>query len=148
MQIVLNEDEMKTAIRDYITSQGIDTVGKDIEIDLTAGRGANGFSASINIVPVTTTGNKMEDNFKPVSKDPVMEETNNIIDKAAKEPVPPKAPEKSAPKPAPKETPIPAPADEKAETTEIDFSADSGPVEPEAPKDTVEGVDDVTLLFG
>lgn len=149
MQIVLNEDEMKSAIRDYITSQGLDTLGKEIEVDLTAGRGANGFSASINLIPVVPTGNKMEDNFKPASKNPVMEEANSIVEQAAWEPIVKKE------KPAAKSK-EPALAKEDSESTELDFSTDTGPMEtvdaseseePNEKSTDAESIDDVQLFF-
>lgn len=152
MQIVINEDEMKTAIRDYITNQGLDTLGKDIEIELTAGRGANGFSASINLIPVVAQGNKMQDNFKPASKDPVLTEVNEIVDQAAvepaKEPEPKKHVHKEEPK-APAESSEPL-TGEAVESIKLDFSADPGPADAlETPmvETTGEGVDDVNLFF-
>ena len=60
MQIVLVQAEIETAIRNFINQQIALAEGQEISIDLTAGRGAEGFKASIDIVvagstPVTAT---------------------------------------------------------------------------------------------
>lgn len=51
MRIMLNQSEIEQALRQYAASQGIDVQGKRVEITLTAGRGANGFYAELNIEP-------------------------------------------------------------------------------------------------
>ena len=50
MQIIIVEKEIHEAIRAYVGAQGIRLEGKKLDIDLTAGRGTSGFSASIDIV--------------------------------------------------------------------------------------------------
>lgn len=49
MKINLNEQEIFTAIEEYISNQGIDLSEKKISIDLTAGRKPTGFYADILI---------------------------------------------------------------------------------------------------
>lgn len=50
MQITLNEAEIVDAIQDYVRKQINISDGRDIEVDLKAGRGDNGFSATLDIV--------------------------------------------------------------------------------------------------
>ena len=49
MQIIINEDEILEAIKGYISNQGIITAGREITIELTAGRGPNGSRATVEI---------------------------------------------------------------------------------------------------
>lgn len=49
MKIQLNDNEIKTALIEYVSSQGIDISGKAVEVDMVAGRKDNGFSATIDI---------------------------------------------------------------------------------------------------
>ena len=51
MQITLNQTEIETALRRYVNDQVNIREGHEIVIDLKAGRGENGFSATIDIVP-------------------------------------------------------------------------------------------------
>jgi len=51
MNITLNDDEIKDGLVAYIATQGIDLNQKHIEVSLTAGRGPNGYSADVMIVP-------------------------------------------------------------------------------------------------
>ena len=51
MQITLNQTEIETALRRYVNDQVNVREGHEITIDLKAGRGENGFSATIDIVP-------------------------------------------------------------------------------------------------
>jgi hypothetical protein len=50
MKIHLQEQELKTAIEEYISNQGIDLSQREIDIQLTAGRGTRGHYADIEIV--------------------------------------------------------------------------------------------------
>ena len=50
MKVMLNDSEIKKALVNYVVSQGIDISGKEVVVDMTAGRGENGFSANIDIV--------------------------------------------------------------------------------------------------
>lgn len=49
MKLILNQDEIHTAIRDYAIKQGLALSGKWIDISLTAGRKENGFTAELEI---------------------------------------------------------------------------------------------------
>ena len=49
MQIIINEDEILEAIKGYISNQGIITAGREITVELTAGRGPNGSRATVEI---------------------------------------------------------------------------------------------------
>lgn len=51
MQITLNQNEIETALRQYVETQVNLREGQDITIDLKAGRGPEGFTATIDIVP-------------------------------------------------------------------------------------------------
>lgn len=55
MKINLVEAELKTAITEFLGNMGIDVRGKDINIELTAGRGQNGHRAEVEILPVVAT---------------------------------------------------------------------------------------------
>jgi hypothetical protein len=47
--ITMNEAEIVTAIKDFLNTQDVPTVGKEVEVNMVAGRGANGHSAVITI---------------------------------------------------------------------------------------------------
>jgi hypothetical protein len=49
MQIQLKQSEIKAAIFDYLTSQGIDMAVKQVNITFTAGRKGSGISAEVDI---------------------------------------------------------------------------------------------------
>lgn len=49
MQIQLTQVEITKALRLYITQQGINLANKEVAVSFTAGRGATGISADINI---------------------------------------------------------------------------------------------------
>ena len=53
MQIILVQAEVEQAIKDYIANRVTLAEGTEIAIDLKAGRGPEGFTASIDIVPAT-----------------------------------------------------------------------------------------------
>lgn len=54
MQIQLKQPEIQAALRMYVASQGINLTGKTVDISFTAGRGANGLAAEINIDEATS----------------------------------------------------------------------------------------------
>lgn len=58
MQIKLNQKEIEQALIAYISNQGVSTSGKTIVVDMIAGRGENGISATIDITnePTKTSG--------------------------------------------------------------------------------------------
>lgn len=47
--ITLNEEEIVTAIKDYLNTQDVPTAGKEVEVNMVAGRGANGHSAIVSV---------------------------------------------------------------------------------------------------
>ena len=49
MNITLNNDEIDLALVDYVQKQGIDLSHSEVKVSLTAGRGENGTTASIEI---------------------------------------------------------------------------------------------------
>lgn len=49
LQLTIDNAGILEAISDYVAKQGIDTTGKALGIDLKAGRGTNGFSATVDI---------------------------------------------------------------------------------------------------
>lgn len=53
MQITLNQNEIEIAISEYIESQVQLKEGQQVEIDLKASRGPEGFTANIDIVKAT-----------------------------------------------------------------------------------------------
>jgi hypothetical protein len=52
MKMTLNHEEINEAIVDWVAKQGIDLADKETTVELTAGRGMNGNSASIDIKPI------------------------------------------------------------------------------------------------
>ena len=52
MKMTLNHEEINEAIVDWVAKQGIDLADKETTVELTAGRGSNGNSASIDIKPI------------------------------------------------------------------------------------------------
>ncbi len=55
MKIHLDIKEIETALVAYVANQGINITHKEIEVDVVAGRGANGHSATIDITPEVET---------------------------------------------------------------------------------------------
>lgn len=64
----LNQAAIEAALVDYVSTMGISTEGKEIEVSLTAGRGANGFSADVSLI---TTATKNGANVREKSLEPV-----------------------------------------------------------------------------
>ena len=61
MEISLKHDEMIQAVKDYVEATGIPLANKEVVVDLKAGRGENGHSAHIQILPVTAQKSEDED---------------------------------------------------------------------------------------
>ena len=55
MRIQIDQEEIEVAIKDFITTQGINLDNTEVEIDLTAGRGSNGFTAVVAFTNKDTT---------------------------------------------------------------------------------------------
>ncbi len=49
MKITLVHAEIEAALINYVATQGIDISDKDVTVDMTAGRGGNGYTAEISI---------------------------------------------------------------------------------------------------
>lgn len=58
MQIMLNQDEIEDAIRNHVLSQLAIREDQEISIDLRAGRGENGFTATLDVRPRLEQTNK------------------------------------------------------------------------------------------
>ncbi len=58
MQITLNQDEIETAIKDYVSNQIVIAEDMEIAIDMKAGRGDNGYTATLDIRPARTAKKK------------------------------------------------------------------------------------------
>ena len=56
MKIILEHEDINTALVNYVASLGIDLSGKDIVVELTAGRKENGNSAAIEITTKKVKG--------------------------------------------------------------------------------------------
>lgn len=67
MQITLSENEIKVALEDYVAKQGIQLDGITTEINLSAGRGTNGHTAEINLIPKGTGKKKATPSPKKVA---------------------------------------------------------------------------------
>ena len=66
----LNQAAIEAALVDYVATMGISTEGKEIEVSLTAGRGANGFSADVSLI---STNTKNGANVREKAVDPLVE---------------------------------------------------------------------------
>ena len=55
MQIILDQNEIEQALREHLNTKFRINEGQDITIEMKAGRGENGFTANIDIVPAGTS---------------------------------------------------------------------------------------------
>jgi hypothetical protein len=95
MKIHLNQQEIEAAILLYVGNQGITLVGQQTTIEMTAGRGPNGMSATVDIsnaeakvqlhaVPVTTKPEECHQESLPfavAAEEPVPAEETPDTDK-------------------------------------------------------------------
>ena len=51
MRITLHNDEIEAALKTYVSSVGINLNGKDVDLNIIAGRGTNGTSVEMDINP-------------------------------------------------------------------------------------------------
>ena len=63
MDVVLKDQEIKDALKNYVGHLGVNMVGKEVSVDITAGRGPSGYTASVSITereeaPVKNTRKK------------------------------------------------------------------------------------------
>jgi len=76
MRVTLHNDEINQALKAYISSAGISLSGKDVEINIIAGRGTNGTSAEMDINPMSakkTVSAVPKTKAKPKEVEPVTE---------------------------------------------------------------------------
>ena len=78
MQITLNQDEIMEALKDYAFRVINVAPGNDITIDLKAGRGENGYSATLEITPQRLT--ETHDPKGPNTRSFVKDSTGTIVD--------------------------------------------------------------------
>jgi len=62
MKLTIDDTEIKDAITAYVKNQGINTSGKVIDIDLTAGRNGNGHKAEISITAGLSASKELKSN--------------------------------------------------------------------------------------
>jgi hypothetical protein len=55
MIVHLDQNEIHTALIEYISNQGYPVAGKKVEVCLTAGRGARGYSAQLTFETINTS---------------------------------------------------------------------------------------------
>lgn len=91
MQITLNEAEIFNALESYVRGQIAIKDDQAIEIDLKAGRGENGFSATLDIVSAGAVSTKVEPRASEPTPSPAPKKT------AAPKPAPVKEPEATEP---------------------------------------------------
>jgi hypothetical protein len=68
MQITLDSSEIKQAIVSFVSDQGIDLTNTDVEVGMTAGRGVNGTTATVDIIPKgKSTGTGVKNTYQNVA---------------------------------------------------------------------------------
>ena len=55
MKIILSQEDLDKAVCTYVTSLGMNLDNKSVNVDFTAGRGANGNTATVEILPLENT---------------------------------------------------------------------------------------------
>ena len=70
MIINLNQREIEAALRAYISQQGINLSGKQVEINFTAGRKESGISAELDIGDVGEVSRPPSLQYPPLSRTP------------------------------------------------------------------------------
>ena len=65
MQITMNQKELIEAIEDFVVKQGIQITGRELDTHLTAGRGGNGYTATIDIKPQSEVVDTAEPDTNP-----------------------------------------------------------------------------------
>ena len=120
MQITLNQDEIEDAIRAYVHQQLVIQDNQEVTIDLKAGRGDNGFTATLDIRASTAPAKK-----KPATRSaPSKVETKSSQDVVPKADTPtPSSAESSTPEPLPEPEVLAHPAPEEVT---VDASAENG----------------------
>lgn len=147
MQITLNQDEIEQSVRNHVLSQLAIREDQEISIDLRAGRGENGFTATLDVRPRQGEANGPKPAFAKVDEakqgprlvgaESQKEEKTGISTQKAEEPQKPaasKAPKKgifataakAAPEPV-EEEPVKGTGADQAENPEdTDIEGDTG----------------------
>lgn len=88
MQIVLQHDEILEALKEYANRIINVAPGNDITIDLKAGRGENGYSATLEITPqrLTSTHDPKGPNVRASSSEGSVGLRTEVIERTAVEP--------------------------------------------------------------
>lgn len=88
MQITLNQDEIMEALKDYAFRVINVAPGNDITIDLKAGRGENGYSATLEITPqrLTESHKPTGPNVRPVASEGSVGLRTEVIERTVVEP--------------------------------------------------------------
>ena len=60
MKLTFNSQEIEQALIDFVSNQGINLSDKEVSVNMTAGRGVNGYSAELNIVTKQHAGSKSD----------------------------------------------------------------------------------------
>lgn len=74
MKIILEQADLDKAVRAHVTALGMNLEGKDVSVDFTAGRGANGNTATVEIQPLV---NATQEGEVAESTD-IVEETTSV----------------------------------------------------------------------
>ena len=132
MQIIINEEEILEAIKGYITKQGIVTAGREITVELTAGRGPNGSRATVEITKPDGEPTVHEvfasNEEKAVEED--IAQVEEVVEKAAKE-----KPEVESPTPEPTVEETKEDTEPNADATGVfELPEDEAPAEEVAPE--------------
>jgi len=61
LTITIDSEAIQEALVAYIANQGLDITNKEVKVQMTAGRGANGYSAAITIISNTVSTNTSTD---------------------------------------------------------------------------------------
>ena len=82
MQITINQLEIEEAIKNYIHGQGIGFGDNEVSVSLTAGRGANGMSATIDITPNQSKDESVykEEKIDSIPEDNKLEESSSNVE--------------------------------------------------------------------
>ena len=117
MQIILVQAEIEQALKDFITERITLTNGSTIQIELSATRGADGYKATIDILPADTI-------TTPAAKPAVSKPAAPVTTASVAEEVPVSEPVEEVAEAAPAETTLPS---ETAEAPKSLFAGISRP---------------------
>lgn len=120
MQIILTQDEILEALEAAVRTQIAIAEGQSVSIELKAGRGENGFSATLDIVPAARANLRATTVSAPVTP------MSQTAPAAAAVQAPKASPFKAAPK-AQSPEPAPEPVAESPETPEEEQNEDPAP---------------------